>query len=79
MRILFFLIVFLFSGSAMANTYSESTDRVQSLTYKNLHNSERLTSIRTPVNETLKIAREPITDETDELEVNEMMGDGGGY
>ncbi len=79
MRILFFLIVFLFSGSAMANTYSESTDRVQSLTYKNLHTTERLTSIRTPVNETLKSAREPITDETDELEVNEMMGDGGGY
>ena len=63
----------------MANTYSESTDRVQSLTYKNLHNTERLTSIRTTMNETLKIAREPITDETDELEVNEMMGDGGGY
>ena len=79
MRILFFLIVFLFSGSAMANTYSESTDRVQSLTYKNPDNTDRLTSIRIPLNEKVKIAREPMTEKTEELEVNEMMGDGGGH
>jgi hypothetical protein len=38
-----------------------------------------LTSDRTPLNETVKIAREPMLDKTEELEVNEMMGDGGGY
>ena len=79
MRILFFLIVFLFSGSAIANTYSESTDRVQSSTFKNPHKTDCLTSDRTPLNETVKIAREPMLDKTEELEVNEMMGDGGGY